>query len=325
MGEILSVTADASCRVAVASRSFSRHPQLRAALLQRYSQVTFNDEGKSLKGDELVAFLSGHDKAITALERLDESVLSRLPELQVIGKYGVGLDMIDLEAMSRLGKKLGWTGGVNRRSVAELVIAMMISLLRHIPQGQALIRSGGWQQLMGRQLSERTVGIVGCGHVGKDLAQLLRVFGCRLLAYDIRDFPDFYQAYGIEAVSLECLLGAADIVTIHLPLEESTKGMFSAERLQAMRPGSILINCARGGMVDEVALRELLKSGHLGGAGFDVFAQEPPEDMELIALPNFLCTPHVGGSAAEAVLAMGLAAIDGLDNAEDPLPVSQPA
>jgi len=309
-------------KVAVASRSFSRHPVLRAALLERYSDVTFNDAGLSMNGDALVAFLSGHDKAITALERLDESVLSRLPDLTVVGKYGVGLDMIDLQAMSRLGKKLGWTGGVNRRSVAELSIAMMIGLLRHIPQGNALIRSGGWQQLMGRQLSDRTVGIVGCGHVGKDLAVLLRAFGCRVLAHDIRDFPDFYAAHQVEPVGLESLLAQADIVSIHLPLDHSTRDMFSAQRLAAMKLGAILINCARGGMVDEAALCALLQSGHLAGAGFDVFSTEPPSDMTLIGLPNFLCTPHVGGSAEEAVVAMGMAAIDGLDHAGDPLVVA---
>lgn len=317
------MTQDQVTRVAVASRSFSKHPALRAELLARYAHVTFNDAGRSLKGDDLVAFLSGHDKAITALERLDEEVLARLPELRVIGKYGVGLDMIDLAAMRRLGKKLGWTAGVNRRSVAELTIAMMIALLRHIPQGHALIRSGGWHQLQGRQLSQRTVGIVGCGHVGKDLARLLRAFGCRILAHDIRDFPDFYQETGVQPVSLDQLCAEADVVTLHLPLDDSTADLFSAERLASLRPDAIVINAARGGLVDEAALREMLKSGRLAGAAFDVFATEPPTDQELLNLPNFLCTPHVGGSAAEAVLAMGLAAIDGLENAGDPLEVAK--
>jgi D-3-phosphoglycerate dehydrogenase len=306
-------------RVAVASRSFSKHPVLRAELLARYGLVTFNDAGVSLSGEALVEFLSGHDKAITALETLSAEVLERLPDLKVVGKYGVGLDMIDLAAMSRLGKKLGWTGGVNRRSVSELVIAFMIALLRHVPQGNALIRSGGWRQLMGRQLSERVVGIVGCGHIGKDLARLLKAFGCRVLAHDIRDFPDFYAETGVEPRGLDPLLAEADIVTLHLPLDASTRHILSAERLALMRPGAILVNAARGGLVDEVALRGMLEDGRLAGAAFDVFATEPPEDRALIGLPNFLCTPHVGGSAEEAVLAMGRAAIAGLDDFRDPL------
>jgi D-3-phosphoglycerate dehydrogenase len=306
-------------RVAVASRSFSRHAVLRAELLERYDLVTFNDAGLSLSGDALVAFLDGHDKAITALERLDEAVLARLPQLQVVGKYGVGLDMIDLAAMSRLGKRLGWTGGVNKRSVSELVIAFMVALLRLIPQGNAQIRGGGWKQLMGRQLSDRTVGIIGCGHIGKDLARLLKAFGCRVLANDIKDVSDFCADVGVERMGLDTLLATADVVTLHVPLNATTTNILSAERLAALRPDAIVINAARGGLVDEAALKAMLRDGRLAGAAFDVFAVEPPQDAELIALPNFLCTPHVGGSAEEAVLAMGRAAIAGLDNAVDPL------
>lgn len=310
---------DTTTRVAVASRSFSRHPVLREELLARYARVTFNDAGWVLSGDSLVDFLAGHDKAITALERLDEAVLSRLPELKVVGKYGVGLDMIDLTAMSRLGKRLGWTGGVNRRSVSELTICAAIALLRHVPQGNALVREGGWRQLMGRQLSQRTVGIIGCGHVGKDLAVLLKAFGCRVLAHDIRDFPNFYAAHGIEPMDLDPLLAAADIVTLHLPLDALTRGILSAERLALMRPDAILINMARGGLVDEAALKAMLIDGRLAGAAFDVFAEEPPTDLELLRLPTMLALPHIGGSAEEAVLAMGRAAIAGLDAARDPL------
>jgi phosphoglycerate dehydrogenase-like enzyme len=310
---------DTTTRVAVASRSFSRHPVLRAELLDRYEDVTFNDAGLSLTGDALVAFLAEHDKAITALEKLDEATLARLPELKVIGKYGVGLDMIDLAALARLGKKLGWTGGVNKRSVSELVISAAIALLRHVPQGNALVRDGGWRQLMGRQLSQRTVGIVGCGHVGQDLAVLLKAFGCRVLAHDIKDFPDFYALHGIEPKGLDSLLAEADIVTLHLPLDASTTGILPAERLALMRPGAILINMARGGLVDEGTLKAMLADGRLAGAAFDVFAEEPPTDMELLRMPNMLALPHIGGSAEEAVLAMGRAAIAGLDNARDPL------
>src|SRR5258708_4958774 len=147
-----------SVKVAVCSRSFSRNPILRAELLQRYQQVTFNDEGRELSGDSLVEFLRGHDKAITALEVVDASVLSRLPELKVIGKYGVGVDMIDLVAMRALGKRLGWTGGVNRRSVTELVLSFAIAMLRHVPSAYREVLAGGWRQHIGGYLTGRTVG-----------------------------------------------------------------------------------------------------------------------------------------------------------------------
>ena len=204
--------------MAVCSRSFSRHPVLRAELLQRYAQVTFNDAGAQLAGDALVEFLNGHDKAITALEVIDGSILARLPDLKVIGKYGVGLDMIDLAAMRAHGRRLGWTGGVNRRSVSELVIASAIAVLRHIPAAQREVLSGQWRQHIGAHLSGRTVGVIGCGHIGKDLVLLLRAFECPILVHDILEFPEFYAAHGIEVVSLETLLRRSDVVTLHVPL-----------------------------------------------------------------------------------------------------------
>jgi D-3-phosphoglycerate dehydrogenase len=309
-------------RVAVASRSFSRHPRLRAEMQARYQNVTFNDAGRSLAGHALIEFLRGHERAITALERLDDGLFAALPELKVIGKYGVGLDMIDLDAMARHGKKLGWQGGVNRRSVAELVIAFAIACLRLVPQASGGLRAGKWQQLAGRQLTGRRVGIIGCGHVGKDLTQLLDAFDCEMLAHDVREFPEFYAQWRVRSVGLERLLAESEIVTLHVPLDDSTANMLSAERLGLMRPDAVLINAARGGLVDETALKEMLKSGRLAAAAFDVFSTEPPQDDELLALPNFLGTPHIGGSSEEAILAMGMAAIDGLEAAGDPLEVA---
>ncbi|MEO5334918.1 MAG: phosphoglycerate dehydrogenase [Magnetococcus sp. YQC-5] len=305
-------------RVAVASRSFSRHPVLRQEILARYRHVTFNDTGRSLSGEELIEFLRGHDKAVIALETIDEGVLSRLPDLRVIGKYGVGLDMFDLEAMERHGVLLGWTGGVNKRSVSELVVAAMIALLHRTPESHAEVRMGRWRQIQGRQLTGRTVGIVGCGNIGKDVAILLKSFFCRVLVYDIRDYSSFYNAHGVMPVSLEELLASAEIVTIHLPLDVSTRNMFHAARLESMRRNSCLINMARGGIVDELTLKRLLKEGHLAGAALDVFNEEPPQDNELLNLANVLVTGHIGGSTEEAVLAMGRAAIQGLAEAQLP-------
>ena len=299
--------------IAVASRSFSAHPILRAELLARYSDVLFNDQGTSLSGAGLIDFARGRRKLITALETLDEAIFAALPDLEVVSKYGVGTDMIDMAAMARHGVRLGWTGGVNRRSVTELVIAFMISLLRHVALADREIRDGIWKNRRGRQLSDRTVGIIGCGHIGKDLAPILRAFGCTVLAHDILDFPEFYAAHQIEPVDLEDLLRRADIVTLHVPLDASTRNMLSAERLALMRPDALLINAARGGLVDEHALKAMLKDGRLAGAAFDVFSAEPPQDLELLRLPHFLATPHIGGSAEEAILAMGRAAIEGLD------------
>jgi phosphoglycerate dehydrogenase-like enzyme len=300
--------------IAVTSRSFSKNKVLRENLLSKYSRVTFNDKGLKLEGNALVNFLSGHKKAITALEEIDENLLSQLPELKVISKYGVGTDMIDIDAMQKYGVRLGWTGGVNRRAVSELVISFAISLLRHVPKAHREILSGSWRQHIGGNLSGRTFGIIGCGFVGKDLVKLLEPYGCRILVNDIKNYPGFYKQHNIEAVGKEELLEKADIISLHVPLDDTTKNMLTSQRLALMKPSAILINIARGGLLDENALKNMLKNGKLGGAALDVFATEPPNDYELLELPNFIATSHIGGSSEEAILAMGIAAIDGLNS-----------
>lgn len=306
---------DKTQSVVVASRSFSKHPVLRKELMDKYSNVTFNDLGRSLAGDELADFLKGHDMAITALEKVDHALLEQLPDLKVISKYGVGLDMIDKEAMEKHDVLLAWTGGVNKRSVSELVVSAAISLLHCVPRANLEVRNGKFRQIRGRQLTGRTVGIVGCGHVGKDLAVLLKAFECRVLAHDILDFPEFYKLHGVTPVDLETLLGESDIITLHLPLDDSTRNILNSERLDLIRPDSFVINIARGNLIDEVKLKKMLMDGRLAGAALDVFAKEPPEDPELLNLSNVIATPHIGGSTEEAVLAMGRAAIKGLGQA----------
>jgi len=304
----------ASASVAVTSRSFSRHPQLRAELLERYPKTTFNDAGLSLEGEALVDFLRGHDKAITALECLTADVLSALPELRVVSKYGVGLDMLDLDAMDRHRVALGWTPGVNCRSVAELALAFALALRHRVPESQSLVREGKWQQVRGRQLSNATVGVIGCGHVGKDVIRLARPLGCRILVYDIRHYEDFYRQYDVVPVSLETLLAEADVVTLHVPLNATTRNILDEKRIALLRPTAVVINTARGGLVDEDALGRALLEGKLFGAACDVFEDEPPAKTPLLTAPNVIATTHIGGSTEEAQEAMGRAAISGLDD-----------
>lgn len=309
-------------QVAVTSRSFSRHPILRQELLDEFPDARFNDDGVSLNGDALIDFLRGADRAITALERLDISIFSALPELRVISKYGVGVDMIDLAAMQSHGIKLGWTAGVNRHAVAELTLMMMIALLHRVPEAMSDVRAGNWQQIKGRELRDRTVGIVGCGHVGKLVVRYLQPYGCRVLVHDLLDLSDCADELGAWQVDLDELLAQSDVVTLHLPLNITTREILNSERLKLMRTDAILINAARGGLVDENALKGMLQGNRLAGAGLDVFADEPPRDRELVELPNIMVTPHIGGSTEEAVLSMGRAAIRGLSDFGDPLIVA---
>ena len=299
--------------IAVTSRSFSKNPVLRNELLSKFSRVKFNDEGIVLAGEELVSFLADSTRAITALETISYEVLERLPRLKVISKYGVGLDMIDLNAMREFGKRLGWTGGVNKRSVSELVICFAIAMLRQIPAANESVVNGVWRQYTGHLLSNKKIGIIGCGFIGKDLVHLLEAFQCTIFVNDVVTYQDFYAKHNIEVVSLERLLSESDIVTLHVPLKKDTYKILDEARLELMKRGAILINTARGDLVDEIALKKKLKNGSLYAAAFDVFSVEPPQDQELLELPNFWATPHIGGSSVEAILAMGRAAIEGLE------------
>ncbi len=299
--------------VAVTSRSFSRNTVLKSELLKKYKNVKFNDDGIKLQGDSLVNLLEGCHKAIIALEVIDDNLLRRLPELKVISKYGVGLDMIDMQAMTKHNVKLGWTGGVNCRSVSELVISLAIALLRHVVSSHREVLSGTWRQHVGGQLSGRTVGIIGCGYVGKDLVKMLQPFECKILVNDIENFHDFYKQYNIKPVEKEELLAKSDIVTLHTPLDDSTRNMLTAEKLSLMKSDAILINLARGNLLDENALKKMLMTNKLGGVALDVFSVEPPKDAELLNLSNFIVTPHIGGSSNEAIMAMGRASISGLE------------
>ena len=309
---------DKPTSVAVLSRSFSRNPTLRAELLALHPNAVFNDAGKTLAGQELIDFVAPHDGVVVALEKIDEATLRALPRLRILAKYGVGLDNVDLSAAARLGIKVGWTGGVNKRAVSELAISLMIACLRGVAHGHEEIKSGVWRQYTGRQLGAATVGLVGFGHVGQDLAGLLRAFGARTLAYDIRDLSAEAAALGVQLVSFEDLLGASDVVSFHTPLTPATANMLDAAALSRMKRGAVVVNTARGGLVDEAALAAALKEGQISAAAFDVFAAEPPGANALIGAPGFLATPHIGGSALEAQLAMGRAAIAGLSSARNP-------
>jgi len=305
--------------LAITSRSFSKNPILRREVLKLYPSAKFNDDGLKLYGNSLVEFLYGYEKAITALEVIDDSILSKLPHLKSIAKYGVGLDMIDLRAMKKNNVKLGWTGGVNKRSVSELVVSFAVALLHRAVFANSEVKKGQWYQVKGSQLSNSTFGIIGCGHIGKDLVKLLKPFNCTILAYDILNFKEFYEKNNIKSVGIEELIKKSDVVTLHLPLDESTKNIMNEERLQMLKSSAVLINLARGGLIDETILKKMLLEKRIAGAALDVFKIEPPTDKEFLSMDNVLITPHIGASTEEAILAMGMAAIDGLDNAKDPL------
>lgn len=304
-------------RVAVPCHAFCRHETLRKELLAVCDDVQFNDRFVRFDEPSLVEWFTGCDAAIVALEPITEPLLAASPQLRVISKYGVGIDNLDAAALCRHGIRLGWQGGTNALSVAELTLCFAIAGLRHVGVTSAAIRAGDRPGAeMGRHLSSRVFGIHGCGHVGKQLVRLLASFGCEILACDIIDDLEFYGAHNVTAVDFDTLVERSEVLSLHLPLTAKTRNLYDSAVLDRLRPDCILINTCRGGIVDEAALRETLLKGRISAACFDVFALEPPTDTGLLSLPNFLATPHIGGSAEEARLAMGRAAIRGLfDNA----------
>jgi D-3-phosphoglycerate dehydrogenase len=217
------------------SRSFSRNPILREELLGRQSNVVFNDTGRTLAGRELIDFVAPHDAAVVALEQIDEKVLAALPGLRIISKYGVGLDNVDLAAAARFGIKVGWKGGVNRRAVSELAISLIIAGLRGVAHCHEEIKRGVWRQYTGRQLSHATVGLVGFGHVGQDLAGLLRAFGAKTLACDIRDLSAEADERGVRLCVFDELVEQCDVLSFHVPLTPATANMLDASRIAQMR------------------------------------------------------------------------------------------
>jgi D-3-phosphoglycerate dehydrogenase len=314
-------------RVVVPAISFAQHPGLVKLLLERYPDAKVNVEGIPYyrSEQETIDYLRGYDAAIVSFEPINERTLSALPELKVIAKLGVGLDKIDPAAMRAHGVRLGWTPGVNKRSVAELTLCLAIAALRHVVDLNAAMRRAERPlQRMGKHLSGRVVGIHGCGEIGKELVRLLQPFDCMLLACDIKDYSDFYARHGVTAVSFDELLARSEVLSIHLTVTKLTRNLYDAATLAKLRPDCVLINTARGRIIDETALKAALQSGRIAAAAVDAFAIEPPTDDDLLRLPNFIATPHIGAGAEEARWLMGTTAIDGLTDNFLPEPGAYP-
>lgn len=297
--------------IVVSSRTFSNTPVLVDELRKHFSNIKFNEEHK-LSSAELADFIGNAKGVIVGLETINNQVLDRCPNLEIIAKYGVGLDNIDLEACARRGIQIGWTGGTNRLSVAEMTIGFMLMLSRNLSKTSIELKRGVWDKDGGFQLSGRNVGIIGVGNTGKEVIRLLKPFGCRIFVNDIIDQRDYYQTEGVEEVTKEEIFTHADIISLHVPLTPSTRRMINKTVLASMRPNAYIINTARGQLVDYQALKEALRSKIIAGVATDVYEEEPPTDTELLSFDNVICTPHIGGNSKEAVLAMGVSAIEHL-------------
>ena len=310
--------------VAVASRSFSKNQSLVHALEDKYSKVIFNNTGETLQEQELVNFLSSADKAIIGIEQISAEILDQLPKLKVISKYGVGINNLNLASMKSKGVKLGFTPGVNKQSVAELALTLMLLSLRKIHRNHNEIVEGIWSQEKGVELFGKTVGLLGFGNIGQKLASILKSFDCQIIFFDEKIFSSQellkiskelgFKSDSIQQDGLEAVLNQSDILSIHLPLLPDTQNMISTKQLNLLKPYVSIINTARGGIVDEFSLHAFLSNNPDAFAAFDVYAEEPAIENPLFELPNFFGTSHRSSLTQEGIKAMGLAAIAGLDD-----------
>ncbi len=240
--------------------------------------------------------------AVRSATKVSSKVLGRAGRLRVIGRAGTGIDNIDLRAATAQGVIVMNTPYGNAITTAEHSIAMMFAAVRHIPSADTSTRSGAWEpaRFMGMELSGKTLGLIGCGNIGSLVAERALGLRMRVIAYDPYLSPERAVVLGVEKVELAELLARADVLSLHTPLTEKTRNILSAEALADMKPGAYLVNCSRGGLVDEEALRGALESGHLAGAACDVFVEEPPAGSPLLGAPNLVCTPHLGAATVEA-------------------------
>jgi len=302
--------------VGVTAVAFSRDTERVQALKDAFGGVVLTNE-KLIRftPEELIPFLQQCDYAIVGLDKISDDVLSQCPNLKIISKYGVGLDNIDFDACEKHKVKVVYPKGVNKRSATEEVIGSASSLLRNLYVTSNLIKKGEWLVQGGEQLTGKTFGIIGVGHIGKDLIEVLEPFHCKILVNDIIDQSEYYASKGVTEVTKHELYQQADVISVHTPLTPETKHLLNADAFSRMKKSAIVINCARGGIVEENALKNALLNKKIGGAALDVYENEPASDKELLEIPNLMCMPHIGGNAKEAVEAMGMAAINNLVDA----------
>jgi D-3-phosphoglycerate dehydrogenase len=283
-------------------------------MLERFaSEIVYNPHGRPLQPGELLALLGGVEGVVAGVDFFDASVFAGAPDtLKVVSRYGTGYDRVDVMAAARRGVVVTNTPGVNSESVADLAFALMLAAARRIPALDASVKRGEWPRTTGMELFGKTLGILGLGAIGRAVARRAQGFSMRVLAYDPYMDAEYAGKNGIEPCAFDEAVAAADILSLHMPLTDAMRGCIGAEAISRMKPGAIVVNTARGGLIDEDAAYEALVSGQLGGLGLDAFAMEPPGKNKLLELDNVIATPHAGSSTREATAAMGVMAVRNL-------------
>jgi D-3-phosphoglycerate dehydrogenase len=295
------------CRLLVTPTSYGKNDsRLKTELEAQVAEVIYNPTGKPLTSNQVAELLPGIDGYIAGLDEIDVQALSKADRLKVISRYGVGIDNVDLQAARQKGIIITNTPGANSSSVAELALGLMLALARQIPEAVEAVRQGKWPRYAGISLEGKTIGILGLGAIGKQLARRLTGFDCRIIAFDPYADSSYATDHHIELTSIQDVIARSDFVSLHLPLLPETRNLVNDTFLSRMKKGSYLINTSRGEVVDEDALLRALQSGHLRGAGLDAFTTEPPDPQNpLLNMPQVIATPHLGAQTDGATSNMG--------------------
>jgi D-3-phosphoglycerate dehydrogenase len=284
-------------------------------------------EGSGLPEADLVAKLAEADAWIVAFHPIGASVLDAAPRLRIIAKHGVGVDNIDIPAATKRGIVVTTAPSANDQAVADLAMALLLALLRRVPEANASVKAGRWERFLGAGLAGKTMGILGLGRIGQNVARRAKGFGVELIGADPAWPEEAAREIGIRRVDFKGLLVESDIISLHAPLTPETEGLIGENELAQMRPGAWIINTSRGKVVNEKAMYEALLSGKVAGYATDVFESEPPAENTLLSLPNVIGTPHMGTHTRESVRCMGDRVVDavlGVFRGERPEHIANP-
>lgn len=275
-------------------------------------EIIYNPFGRPLTADELIPMLDGCDGYIAGLDYVNAKVMESCKSLKVISRYGAGVDRVDIMAAAANGIYVCNTPGANAQAVADLALGLMLCVARKIPMLDSKTKNGSWVRSTGIELYKKSIGILGLGAIGKGVAKRAQGFSMKVYAYDPFMNHEYAKANDITPLSFDEILEKADILSLHLPLNNETKHIIDRSAICKMKKGAIIINTARGGLIDEDAACDMLKSGHIAGMGLDAYEIEPPEKSPLFELDNVVMTPHTGSHTVEATLAMADMAVQNL-------------
>ena len=290
-----------------------QNAQAKATLENFASTVVYNDLARPLTAEEVIERLDDVDGYIAGLDHITADVIRKAPEkLKVISRYGIGVDRVDLEECKKRGIVVTNTPGTNSVAVCELAFALMLCAARNIPRLHQAVENGLWPRSEGIELNGKVLGIVGLGAIGKLLALRARAFGMKIVACDSCFDHSYARLHDIAPLEFEALLEQSDFISLHVPLNAETKRMIDVKAIERMKTGAFLINTARGGLINEQAIAEGIRSGKLGGVGLDAFEEEPLLDSPLKGLDRVVFTPHSGAHTSDAVRSMGRMAVENL-------------